>query len=136
MGRKSKIAAVAAVFVVALVAVGAYFYDRSQDGKIAAGVTIDGIDVGGMGAASAERELRGDLLRPVDRPLGAEFGERSWKLSPTALKVRADINGAVAEAVAASREGSLPTRLGRYLGGDDLELAISADLAYSHSAIN
>src|SRR5262249_27528892 len=35
-----------------------------------------------------------------------------------------------------SREGDLPTRLGRYLAGDNLELEISADLAYSHSAIN
>jgi lipoprotein-anchoring transpeptidase ErfK/SrfK len=136
MGRKSKIAVVAVVLVVALVAAGAYFYDRSQEGKIASGVTIDGIDVGGMDAAGAEAKLRRQLLRPVDRPLRAEFGDQSWKLSPAALKVRADIHGAVEQAVAASREGDLPTRLGRYLAGDDLELEISADLAYSHSAIN
>ncbi len=136
MGRKSKIAVIAAVLVVALVAAGAYFYDRSQEGKIADGVTIDGIDVGGMDAEAAEAKLRRELLRPVDRPLRAEFGDRSWKLSPAALKVRADLHGAVEEAVSASREGDLPTRLGRYLAGDDLELEISADLAYSHSAIN
>ena len=136
MGRKSKIAVIAAVLVVALVAAGAYFYDRSQEGKIADGVTIDGIDVGGMDAEGAEAKLRRELLRPVDRPLRAEFGDQSWKLSPAALKVRANIQGAVAEAVSASREGDLPTRLGRYLAGDDLELEISADLAYSHSAIN
>jgi lipoprotein-anchoring transpeptidase ErfK/SrfK len=136
MGRKSKIAVVAVVLVVALVAVGAYFYDRSQAGKIAEGVTVEGIDVGGIDAKAAEAKLRRALLGPADRPLHAEFGERSWKLSPAALKVRADIHGAVEEAVAASREGDLPTRLGRYLAGDHLELEISADLAYSKSAIN
>jgi lipoprotein-anchoring transpeptidase ErfK/SrfK len=136
MGRKSKIAAVAAVFVAALVAAGAYLYDRSQDGKIANGVTIEGVDVSGMDAESAERKLRRDLLRPIDRPLRAKFGEQTWKLSPAALKVRADVHGAVAEAVEASHEGDLPTRLGRYLGGDELELRLSADLAYSRSAIN
>jgi hypothetical protein len=136
MGRKSKIAAIAAVLVVALAAAGAYFYDRSQEGRIAGGVTVDRVDVGGMDAEAAEAKLRRVLLRPLDRPLRAEFGDQSWKLSPEALKVRADIHGAVEEALAASREGDLPTRLGRYLAGDDLELEVSADLAYSHRAIN
>lgn len=136
MGRIPKIAVIAAVLAVALVAAGAYFYDHTQEGRIAGGVTIDGIEVGGMDAAGAEAKLRRQLLQPVDRPLRAEFGNQSWKLAPAALKVRADIHGAVAEAVAASREGDLPTRLGRYLAGDNLELEISADLAYSRSAIN
>jgi hypothetical protein len=136
MGRKSKFAAIAAVLVVALVAAGAYLYDRSQEGKIAGDVTIDGVDVGGMDADAAEAKLRRELLRPLDRPLRATFGDQSWKLSPAALKVRADIHDAVEEAVTASREGDLPTRFGRYLAGDDLELEISADLAYSHRAIN
>jgi lipoprotein-anchoring transpeptidase ErfK/SrfK len=136
MGRKSKIAAIAVVLLAAAVVAGAYLYDRSQEGKIAGGVTIEGVAVGGMDAGDAEGKLRRKLLRPLDRPLRAKFGDQSWKLSPTALKVRADVHGAVAEAVAASREGDVFTRLGRYVGGDDLELAISADLSYSRSAIN
>jgi lipoprotein-anchoring transpeptidase ErfK/SrfK len=136
MGRKSKIAVIAAVLVAALVAGGAYLYDRSQDGKIAGGVTIEGVDVGGMDGEAAEAKLRRELLRPVDRPLRAKFDEQTWKLSPAALKVRADVHGAVTEAVAASREGDLLARLGRYVGGNEIELTLSADLAYSHSAIN
>jgi lipoprotein-anchoring transpeptidase ErfK/SrfK len=136
MGRKSKIAVIVGVLAAAMVAVGAYLYDRSQDGKIAGGVTIDGVDVGGMDAEDAEGKLRRELLRPLDQPLRAKFGERTWKLSPAALKVRADVAGAVEDAVAASREGDLFTRLGRYVGGDEVELTLSADLAYSRSAIN
>src|SRR5882757_238188 len=136
MGRKSKFAVIAAVLVAAMAVAGAYLYDRSQEGKIANGVMIDGIAVGGMDAEDAEGKLRRELLRPLDRPLRAKFGEQSWKLSPAALKVRADVHGAVEEAVAASREGDIFTRLGRYLGGDEIELEFSADLAYSHSAIN
>jgi L,D-transpeptidase catalytic domain/Putative peptidoglycan binding domain len=136
MGRKSKIAVIVGVLAAAMVAVGTYLYDRSQDGKIAGGVTIDGVDVGGMDAEDAEGKLRRELLRPLDQPLRAKFGEQTWKLSPAALKVRADVAGAVEEAVAASREGDVFTRLGRYLGGDELELTLSADLAYSRSAIN
>ena len=86
MGRKTIIFASAVLLVAALAVAAAYAYDRSQDGKIAAGVTIDGIDVGGMDAESAERKLRRELLRPVDRPLRAEFGERTWKLKPAAQR--------------------------------------------------
>jgi hypothetical protein len=125
MGRKSKIAATAAVLVAALAAAGAYLYDRSQDGRIASGVTIDGIDVGGMDADEAEAKVRRQLLRPLDRPLRAAFGDRVWTLPPQALKVRADIYRAVGEAVDVSHEGDLPTRLGRYLGGDELEVVAS-----------
>jgi hypothetical protein len=42
----------------------------------------------------------------------------------------------VARAVEVSREGDLPTRIGRYLGGDELEVEISADVGYSRRAIN
>jgi hypothetical protein len=136
MGRKSKIAVFVVVLVAAVVAGAAYLYDSSKEGQIARGVTVDAVDVGGMTAEDAEAKLRRQLLRPLDKPLRAKFGEQSWKLSPAALKVRADVHGAVAEAVAASREGDIFTRLGRYLGGDEIEMAISADLAYSHSAIN
>ncbi len=136
MGRNSKIAAVAALFVAAILAGGAYLYDRSQAGQIADGVTIDGIEVGGMNAAEAEAKVRKDLVRPLDRPLRATYGDRTWKLPPERLKVRADIGAAVAEAVEVSHEGDLPTRLGRYLGGDELDIEISADFAYSRSAVN
>jgi hypothetical protein len=136
MGRRSKIAAIAAVFLAALVAAGAYLYDRSQEGKIAGGVTIDGIEVGGMEADEAEATLRRRLLRPLRRPLRVTYGDRTWSLPAKALKVRADISAAVAEAIAISHEGDLPTRLGRYLGGDELEVGLSADPEYSRRAIN
>lgn len=135
MGRKSKIAALA-VLLLAAVAAGAYLYDRSQEGKIADGVTIDGIDVGGMDAEEAEAKVRRKLLRPLDRSLRVTYEDRTWSLPAEKLKVRADVHGAVEEAVAASREGDLPTRLGRYLGGDELALEISARFDYSRSAIN
>jgi lipoprotein-anchoring transpeptidase ErfK/SrfK len=136
MGHRTIISATAAVFVAALVVAGAYVYDRSQDGRIAAGVTIDGIDVGGMDAEEAETKLRHELLRPLDKPLRATFGDREWSLPGEKLKVRAEIERATARAVEVSHEGDLPTRIGRYLGGDELEVGIDAHVDYSRSAIN
>jgi hypothetical protein len=92
--------------------------------------------IAGMDADEAEAKVRRTLLRPLDRPLRTVYRDRIWSLPAKALRVRADIAGAVTEAVEISREGDLPTRLGRYLGGDDLEVGISADLAYSRTAVN
>jgi lipoprotein-anchoring transpeptidase ErfK/SrfK len=136
MGRKSKFALIGALLLVVALVAGVYLYDHARAGKIAEGVTIDGIAVGGMDAGEAEAKVRKQLLRPLDHPIEASFHDRSWKLSPAALKVRADVRGAVAEAIAVSREGDIFTRLGRYLGGDELEVEISARVDYSDSAIN
>ena len=99
-------------------------------------MTIEGVDVGGMDADEAEAKVRRALLRPLDRPLRTVYRERTWALPAAKLKLRADVGAAVEEAVRLSREGDLPTRLGRYLGGDQLEVEVSADLAYSRSAVN
>jgi hypothetical protein len=135
MGRKTVIATIVVLLATALVG-GALLYDRAQEGKIAGGVTIEGVDVGGMDADEAEAKVRRALLRPLDRPLRTVYRERTWQLSAAKLKLRADVGTAVEEAVRLSREGDLPTRLGRYLGGDQLEVEVSADLAYSRSAVN
>src|SRR5262245_42139770 len=107
MGRKSKITAIATVLLAAALVAGAYLYDRSQEGTIAGGVTIEGIDVGGMDADEAEAKVRRALLRSLDWPLRAVYREHTWALPPAALKVRADVVGAVEEAVEVSREGDL-----------------------------
>jgi hypothetical protein len=136
MGRKTAITAIAVVLLAAALVGGALLYDHAQEGKIAGGVTIEGVDVGGMDADEAEAKVRRALLRPLDRPLRTVYRERTWSLPAAKLKLRADVGAAVEEAVRLSREGDLPTRLGRYLGGDQLEVEVSADLAYSRSAVN
>jgi L,D-transpeptidase catalytic domain/Putative peptidoglycan binding domain len=133
MGRKT---AIAAVLLAAALVAGAFLYDRAQKGKIAGGVTIEGVDVGGMDADEAEAKVRRALLRPLDRPLRTVYRERTWSLPAAKLKLRADVGAAAREAVRLSREGDLPTRLGRYLGGDQLEVEVSADLSYSRGAVN
>jgi lipoprotein-anchoring transpeptidase ErfK/SrfK len=136
MGRKTVFAVFAVVLLAAALVAGALLYDHSQEGKIADGVTIEGVDVGGMDADDAEAKVRRALLRPLDRPLRTVYRERTWALPAAKLKLRADVGAAVEQAVRLSREGDLPTRLGRYLGGDQLEVEVSVQLAYSRSAVN
>jgi len=136
MGRKAKIAAAVGVVVLVVGVAGAYAYDSSQDGEIAEGVTIAGVDVGGMEAAEAERAVRRQLLAPLRHSLRVGYDGESWTLPGKKLKVRAELDRAVEEALDASQEGGLPGRVVRYVTGSEVDEAVPAEVTYSQPAIN
>jgi lipoprotein-anchoring transpeptidase ErfK/SrfK len=136
MGRKTQIAVVVGAVVLVLGAIGAYAYDSSQDGKIANGVTIGGVDVGGMSEAEAKRAVQRELLAPLRHSLRVGYDGKSWTLDGKSLRVHADVDGAVEEALAASRDGGLPGRLVRYVGGGSLDENLPAGITYSQRAVN
>lgn len=136
MGRKTQIAVVAAVLVLVLGAVAAYAYDSSQDGKIADGVTIGGVDVGGMGEAEAKQAVREELLAPLRHSLRVGYDGEHWTLDGGSLRLHANLNSAVDDALAASREGGLPGRLVRYVSGGEVDKNISTGITYSRLAVN
>ena len=136
MGRKTQIAIVTGVAVVLLAAIGAYAYDSSQSDRIADGVTIGGVDVGGLDASEAAQAVRGRLLAPLRHSLLVSFGGRRWELSGRRLGLKANVDGAVEEAIAVSREGGLPARLVRYVTGDSVDRRISPHVAYSRRAVS
>jgi lipoprotein-anchoring transpeptidase ErfK/SrfK len=136
MGRKTKIAIVGGVLAVVLAAVAGYAYDNSQEGKIADGVTIGGVDVGGMGAAEAERAVRRGLLAPLRHSIRVGYDGRSWDLPGKTLRVHADLDSAVEEALSVSRDGGLPDRLVRYVSGGSVDKQVPAEVTYSRAAVN
>lgn len=136
MGRKTQIAIVAAVAILVIGALAAFAYDSSQKDKIADGVTVGGVDVGGMDEAEAKQEVRRQLLGPLKHSLRVGYAGHHWDLPGASLKVHANLNGAIEEALAESRDGGLPGRLVRYVTGGNLEKQIAADVTYSQPAIN
>jgi lipoprotein-anchoring transpeptidase ErfK/SrfK len=136
MGRRTKIAVVAGVLVLLLLAVGAYAYDSSQDGKIADGVTIGGVDVGGMDAGEAKRAVRRELLAPLRHSLRVGYDGESWTLDGRSLRVQADLDRATEDALAATRNGGLPGRLVRYVTGGSVDENVAARITYSRRAVN
>lgn len=135
MGRKAQIAAIVVAAVIVVGAAGAYAYDSSQKDKIAAGVVIAGVDVGGLNADQAAALVRRELLQPLRHSLRVSFDGESWRLPGARLKIRADVAGAVDEAVADSQDGGLPGRLVRYVTGEEVEETISPQVEYSERAV-
>lgn len=136
MGRKSKVAVIAGLVALFLAAVGAYAYDGSQKDQIADGVTIGGVDVGGMSEAEAERAVRVHLLNPLKHSIRVGYDGDHWVLDGEKLKIHADLDAAVENAFDASRSGTLPGRIVRYLSGGHVDENVPAQITYSQPAIN
>ncbi len=136
MGRKTKIAIAAVAVLLVALAGGAYAYDAGHKDEIAAGVTIAGVDVGGMSAEEAEAAVRQSLLEPLRHSLKVTYDGESFTLPGEKLKIRTDVAGAVDQALAASQDGGVPSRLVRYVTGGEVDEAISAEVSYSQPAIN
>lgn len=136
MGRKAQIAlASVAILLLALIGVG-YAYDSSQKDKIAEGVTIAGVAVGGMDEAEARRAVQRQLLGPLRHSLRVGYDGERWRISGKSLKLRANVDSAVEDALAESRDGGFPGRLVRYVTGGGVDEQIPADVTYSRAAIN
>ncbi|HEU4598208.1 MAG TPA: L,D-transpeptidase/peptidoglycan binding protein [Solirubrobacterales bacterium] len=135
MGRKALIAAGIAAFLVVALVGAAFAYDSSQKDKIADGVTISGIDVGGLNEEEAAALVRRRLLAPLRHSLAVHYDGESWTLPGKQLKIRADIDGAVEEAVEDSQEGGFPGRLVRYVTGGEVDEKITPEVAYSQPAV-
>jgi lipoprotein-anchoring transpeptidase ErfK/SrfK len=125
---------IVAVLVVALAA-GMYLYDHSRRDTIAKGVRIDGVDVGGLHAAAARTKIQDELIGRLNRPLTVRSGARTWTLSPRDAKLTVDAENMVAQAVSASREGSIVTRTLRGLSGGSVKRNIPLVVSYSHQAV-
>jgi lipoprotein-anchoring transpeptidase ErfK/SrfK len=136
MGKRTSIVVIIAAALLVIVVAGAYAYDSSQKDKIAEGVTVGGVDVGGMDEEEAAAAVRRKLLAPLRTSLVVTFDGQTWKLAGKKLKIRADIESAVEEAVEDSQEGGFPGRLVRYVSGGEVDEQIVPQVAYSKRAIN
>jgi lipoprotein-anchoring transpeptidase ErfK/SrfK len=136
VGRKFQIAIVAVVAFLLVAAIGAYAYDSSRSDQIAEGVTIGGVDVGGLTADEAHRLVDHELVDPLREHVTARFEDVEYRISPGELEIRSDVDAMVDQALEESREGGLPGRLWRYATGEEVDAAISPQITYSNDALD
>jgi lipoprotein-anchoring transpeptidase ErfK/SrfK len=116
-------------------AVAAFAYDSSRDDLIAEGVTIAGVDVGGMTTEDARRLVRRELQEPLERPIAVFRGPQRFRLSAHDAGVKADVGGMVDEALQKSRDGSIFSRVARDITGGEEDAQVSARVSYSTDAV-
>jgi hypothetical protein len=128
---------VLAVIGIALSAGGAflYVYDHGRANTIARGVSIAGVDVGGLSASSARTRLSERLRPRLQAPVLLVTDRHTFVVRPRSAGLRVDVARMVDEAVAASRRGDLLHRAWRDLRGGRLDLAVPLRAALSQGRI-
>jgi len=124
--------AVAALVVLLVAAI--YLYDRSRRDVISNGVRIDGIAVGGLHSAAARTKIERQLNGRLNSPVTVRSGPRSWTLTAREAHVKVNSARMVAQAVDASREGSILTRTFRGIFGGSVSRDVPLAVSYSHHA--
>src|SRR3954454_5878330 len=136
MGKRAPlIIAAAVVLLLAGGALALYLYDSGRENRIAKGVTVAGVDVGGMSKTTATNLLQRRLAEPLGRPIVIVADHHRFHLSSERAGVSTDVGGMVAEAVAASRQGDIFQRSWRDLTGGKVNKQIALKLEYNDRAV-
>ena len=136
MKHRSFILLAAVVFAMFLGTVAVYAYDSSRDERIAKGVVVAGVDVGGMDADEARTLLQRRLADKLERPLTVRYRGKRFRLSPERARLTVDVGGMVDEAIQVSRSGNLVSRTFRDLTGGEETADIEARVSYSRGAVD
>jgi hypothetical protein len=114
----------------------AYLWDRSHADRIAEGVRIAGVDVGGLDRQAAQSRLDARLSDRLAEPVTVVAGTHRFTVRPVSAGLRFDVARMVDTAVVLSRRGGLAHRLVRDLRGRRLDASVplSAALSPTHVA--
>ena len=114
------------VIGVGLTGVGAYAYSWSHANAdvIARGITIAGVDVGGLHAADAQALVGASLGGRLRQPVELTYGHHRFTIRPVHAGLRIDVARMVGDAVMRSRQGGLVRRLWRDVRKRELRVSI------------
>lgn len=114
------------------VAVG---YDHAGRDRIAKGISVAGIDVGGLSRTAAHARLERRLIDSLRRPVVVDHGSQQWRLTAREARVTAKVDATIDDAVRRSRDGSFLSRVLRKLTGGEVHADLDPEITYSDQAV-
>jgi lipoprotein-anchoring transpeptidase ErfK/SrfK len=114
---------------------GLYAYDHSRAVRIAPGVSVGGVALGGLTRGQAQARLSRAILDPLRRPIVVRHDDRTWRLGPREARIRADLTAMVDEAMARTRTGDILSRSWRSLTGRATAVDLAPKVQYSDAAV-
>src|SRR4051794_10963627 len=92
-------------FAVNAAAAAAYLYDDSRADTIARGVTVAGVQVGGLTASQARTRLQRDLVPRLEQPIALTWQDKRFVVDPPRARLDVDLDRMVRQAGAPSPKG-------------------------------
>jgi lipoprotein-anchoring transpeptidase ErfK/SrfK len=136
MRHKSFILLASLLFLLIGGAVGVYAYDSSASGKIADGVTVAGVDVGGLSKVEARKAVADRVEGPLQKTIRVKWAGKRYRLTARQTRARADIDVMVQEALDRSEKGGIFGRTKRNLTGGKVNADIPVEVQYDQAAVD
>jgi hypothetical protein len=134
--RKIFIAVIALLVLFSAAAVAAVWrYDEARKDRLAKGIEIAGVDVGGMEVAHARAALTTQVAEPLARPITIRYEQREFVFSPAEASVQTNVDTLLAQALADSRKGNFFERAFREATGGRVDTRVSPEITYSDEAV-
>jgi lipoprotein-anchoring transpeptidase ErfK/SrfK len=125
----------AAIVLLIAGAAGVYAYDHAREDKIAEGIPVGGVQVGGLHREEAITRLRDELLRPLSVPIVVEARGKTFHLTAREARISSDIDAMVDDAIARGREGNILSRTWRNVSNREVDERIEPRVTYSSEAV-
>jgi lipoprotein-anchoring transpeptidase ErfK/SrfK len=113
-----------------------YLYDFSHEDEIAKGVSVNGVDLGGLTPEEARTKVRSSFLGEARAPVIIEAGRKTFRLSAHRARVSIDVDSMVDEARSRSRDGNFISRTWRQLTGEEAKADLRPTVTYSSRVVD
>jgi lipoprotein-anchoring transpeptidase ErfK/SrfK len=129
-----------ALFVVLVLLAGAsvaaaWRYDAARDDRLAEGISIGGVDVGGLRADEARARLSAHVEAPLAKPIVVRYRSGQFVFQPETADVQTNLDPLVDRALAESRSGNFLTRAFREATGGKLAHSDNVEITFSREAV-
>jgi lipoprotein-anchoring transpeptidase ErfK/SrfK len=123
------------VLLLAVLVVAALVYDSSRHDRIADGVRVGAVELGGLSEEEAHLILQHELAAGYAHPVTVRHRARTFKLRPEESAVRFDAQSTAGNALRRSRRGNPLARTLRDLTGGRLDADVEPVVQYSPPAV-
>jgi lipoprotein-anchoring transpeptidase ErfK/SrfK len=113
----------------------AYAFDHSRSDRIAPGVKVGGVDIGGLTTAAARARLVRRAVEPRRRTLRVHAVGHTFTLPARTSRITADLDVALDRALADSRRGWLGARVANALTNKRVDESVSLRIHYAPGVV-
>ena len=130
--RQPLVLTVTALLAALLLATGGVLVaDASTANVIPEGVTIGGIDVGGLSRDAARRKAGTELTSRLSKPIRVVHSDKEWNLTAKGAGVNVDLDDAVERAVRLGEDGNAFSRVYDKVSGKKIRKDLSPTSTYN-----
>ena len=110
-------------------------YDSASKNKLADGVTVGGVAVGGLSVDQARSRLRAAFRAQMGRPVVLRYQGRRFVLTPRGARAHVDLEASLRDALQRSHADNLIVRAVRSLTGGAIQASFSPQVRFSSASV-